>query len=92
MKTLIQDYKEKFQKTLESISSRIDLADYLLETNVTTLKELKTLQRQLLDMRTQALISSECVDVETKDDIIFRLDSKREFLKVLIHNLRERTV
>lgn len=107
MKTLIQEYKEKFQKTLDSfdlekypemervaisIRYKTDLADYLLEKNVTTLKELKTLQRQLLVMRTQALIISECVDVETKDDIIFRLDSESEFLKVLIHNLRERSV
>lgn len=107
MKTLIHDYKEKFQKTLDSFDSerypemervvismrsKIDLADYLLEKNVTTLKELEDLQRQLSDMRTQALISSECCDVETKEDIIFKIDSKIEFLKALIHNLKERSV
>lgn len=92
MKTLIQDYKEKFQKTLESISSRIDLADYLLETNVTTLKELEDLQRQLSDMRTQVMIDSGVYDSDIKEDIIFRIDSKQEFLTILIHNLKERSV
>lgn len=102
MKTLIQNYKVKFQKTLDSLDlkrnpemelvvsktrSKIDLADYLLEKNVKTLRELENLKRQLQEMIDQIRGSSGCFDLKTKAEIIFRLESKMEFLKELLKDV-----
>ena len=104
MKTLIQNYKAKFQKTLDSldlkrnpemelvvikIRSKIDLADYLLE-KPKTLKELENLKRQIQEMRDQVRNSSGCFDLKTKAEILFRLESKTEFLKELIDDIKEK--
>ena len=102
MKTLIQNYKAKFQKTLDSLDlkrnpemqlletsmrSKIDLADYLLEENVKTLRELENLKRQLQEMIDQIRGSSGCFDLKTKAGILFRLESKMEFLKELLKDV-----
>lgn len=102
MKTLIQNYKAKFQKTLDSLDlkrnpemelvetsmrSKIDLADYLLEKNVKTLRELENLKRQLQEMIDQIRGSSGCFDLKTKAGILFRLESKMEFLKELLKDV-----
>lgn len=105
MKTLIQNYKAKFQKTLDSLDlkrnpemqlletsmrSKIDLADYLLEENVKTLRELEGISTELEGMKYQIRCSSGCFDQKTKAEIIFRLDSKTEFLKELIESIKEK--
>lgn len=105
MKTLIQNCKAKFQKTLDSLDlkrnpemqlletsmrSKIDLADYLLEENVKTLRELEGISTELEGMKYQIRCSSGCFDQKTKAEIIFRLDSKTEFLKELIESIKEK--
>lgn len=104
MKTLIQNYKAKFQKTLDSLDlkrnpemqlletsmrSKIDLADYLLEKNVKTLRELEGISTELEGMKYQIRCSSGCFDQITKAEIIFRLDSKIVFLKELFESIKE---
>ena len=105
MKTLIQNYKAKFQKTLDSLDlkrnpemelvvsktrSKIDLADYLLEKNVKTLRELEGIFTELEGMKYQIRCSSGCFDLKTKAGILFRLESKMEFLKELIESIKEK--
>lgn len=104
MKDIIQNYKTKFQKTLNSVDlsknpelelvvtsmqSKIDLADYLLEKDFKTQKELESLKTELEGMKYQIRCSSGCFDLNTKAKIIFRLDSKIEFLKELIEDFKE---
>ena len=104
MKTIIQNYKTKFQETLDSLDlkrnpemesvamemrSKIDLADYLLE-KPEVLEDPEDLLTELEEMRDQVRNSSGCFDLKTNAEIVSRLDSKIEFLKALIDDIKEK--